>query len=146
MPIKEILIGTDENGNPIILQGNPILLEDDDELVLAPHTTAGWQWVVTFQEQHEIDQAVLSDEEKQILVGGSLFDEKSYTSEVEETGVTIPVPLIPGEADAEVLTEDLDVELIPDASGLFEEGLFVYEVSVGNGITTTGRVRRRRQI
>ena len=146
MPIKEILIGTDANGDPIILQGNPSLLEDNDELAIVPYTTAGWQWVVTFQERHEIDQASLSDEEKRILVGGSLFDEKSYASEVDVTGVPISAPLIPDEIDAEVLTENLGVDLIPDDSGLFEEGLFVYEVSVGNGITTTGRVRRRRPI
>jgi hypothetical protein len=146
MPIKEILISLDENGNPIIVQGNPILLEDGDELVLAPHTTVGWQWTLTFLERNQINEAELSEEEKQILVGGSLFEETSYASEVENTEVTIPVPMIPGEADAEILTEDLDVELLPDASGLFEEGLFVYEVSVGSGITISGRIRRRRQI
>lgn len=146
MATKEIFIGTDGSGTPFIHQGGLVLLEDDDDLVIAPHTTAGWQWTLTFLDRNDIDQAALSAEEKQILVGGSLFSETSYTSEVEDTGVTIPEPVSPGEADAELLTEDSTVELIAEDAAIFEEGLFVYEVSVGGGMSITGRVRRRRQL
>ncbi|HEX4948321.1 MAG TPA: hypothetical protein VFZ34_16725 [Blastocatellia bacterium] len=146
MSTQQIFIGRDADGNPLILEGEAILVDNDDELALLPRTTSGWQWTVRFLDRNEIDQTQLSPEEQQILVGGTLFDDTTYVSEQVPVEEGIPEPINGAEADAELLSENLGVELLADASGAFAEGLFLYEVSVGNNTIITGRLRRRRPI
>ena len=146
MPTQQIFIGKDDNGNPLLLEGASILLDNGDELALSPRTTSGWQWTLRFLSRNEIDLSQLTPEEQQILVGGSLFEESSYSSSPPPPGEgNIAEAETAADADADLLTEDQDVQLLPDGLG-FEEGLFLYEVSVDGGTTISGRIRRRRPI